>query len=46
MRAQLCPICMGDGKILKSPLVGVITMEKEEQTCHGCGGKGWVSVED
>ena len=46
MKAQLCPVCMGVGKILKNLKVGVITMEKEEETCHGCGGTGWVTVGD
>ena len=31
MKAVLCPVCNGAGKV-------------KEETCHGCGGKGWVEV--
>jgi hypothetical protein len=37
MKAELCPVCLGKGKI-GSGTYG------EEKTCHGCGGCGWVSV--
>ena len=33
--AERCPICNGSGKIKKLDV---------EETCHGCGGKGWVEV--
>ena len=45
-KAQICPVCTGDGKILKSFKAGITTMKKKEETCHGCGGRGWVTVGD
>lgn len=42
MKAVLCPVCNGSGKI-----DGRSTSTDEgTQTCHGCGGKGWVEVRD
>ena len=38
-RAEKCPICEGEGK-----LVGLLPEDKH--TCHGCGGKGWVEIQD
>ena len=40
--AEKCPICYGTGKINtgNSSTAGPI-----EKRCHGCGGKGWVTVE-
>lgn len=37
MKAVLCPVCNGTGKYNPGYL---------ENTCHGCGGKGWVEVKD
>ena len=34
-KAELCPVCRGDG-----------IAECTEKTCHGCNGKGWVEVGD
>jgi len=46
-KAQICPVCMGKGKY--GPR-GIIAIGKdqgyEEPDCHGCGGKGWVTVPD
>ncbi|MCH7568479.1 MAG: hypothetical protein IIA87_03575 [Nanoarchaeota archaeon] len=35
MKAQICPVCIGKGKI-----------GFEEYICHGCYGKGWVEVNE
>jgi DnaJ-class molecular chaperone len=45
--AEVCPICHGSGKITDS-LTGYTPTNTEPNTryCHGCGGKGWVSVQD
>jgi len=43
MKAQLCPVCLGKGKI-KNTTPG--WFYGKEQTCHGCDGKGWVAVPD
>jgi len=40
--AELCPVCSGSGKTLKGHVGTAIHQEK--QVCHGCGGKGWVTV--
>lgn len=34
MKASLCPVCMGPGQ----------KQNIYESVCHGCDGKGWVSV--
>lgn len=39
MKAVLCPVCNGGGTI---PTSG--TAVAPEKTCHGCDGKGWVTV--
>jgi len=39
-RAQLCPVCNGRGTV---PVKGNVTSSYEE-TCHGCDGRGWVTV--
>ena len=41
--AEKCPVCNGTGKIStgNSSTAGPV-----EEVCHGCGGKGWVTVED
>ena len=38
-RAQLCPVCGGTGTIAEPLSSGT-----GDKTCHGCGGKGWVTV--
>jgi hypothetical protein len=41
-KAQLCPVCLGCGK---TPCgLGQTGTVPLERTCHGCDGKGWVSV--
>jgi len=37
MHAEKCPVCDGEGS-----LAGVLPDEK--RTCHGCEGRGWVTV--
>jgi hypothetical protein len=42
MKADLCPVCKGGGKIRAG-----YGSEKDNEIieCHGCKGKGWVEVE-
>lgn len=49
---EVCPVCGGTGKYTDTYEVST---ESEEGTgipqyrtriCHGCGGKGWVTIED
>ena len=44
-KAQTCPVCMGKGKVYNSESLEK-TYQEKEKTCHGCGGKGWVTVQD
>ena len=44
-KAVTCPICFGSGKV-NNPNYQVYTHEQPKKTCHGCGGKGWVTVSD
>ena len=38
--AELCPVCKGSGKYaIEGPLCTTV-----EHVCHGCTGKGWVTV--
>jgi DnaJ-class molecular chaperone len=41
--AEVCPICKGKGTIEKG---GNTTDAKFPVTCHGCGGTGWITVND
>jgi len=41
--AEKCPVCHGTGKITKGGWHAGTPLKK---TCHGCGGKGWVTVQD
>lgn len=43
-KAVTCPVCGGDGVVLPKDEGSYSTDYKE--TCHGCGGKGWVEVSD
>lgn len=40
--AERCPVCHGSGKLPDNGRSTAITKE----TCHGCLGRGWVTVED
>ena len=42
MKAVLCPVCNGKGRIYGGYESGTEPLE----TCHGCGGKGWVEVHE
>ena len=50
--AEKCPICLGEGFVYKVPkeITGVFTrfllQSSYKQTCHGCGGKGWIEIQD
>ena len=41
--AEICPVCYGEGKVQKPS--NTWTTAVFEETCRGCGGKGWVTVE-
>jgi DnaJ-class molecular chaperone len=42
VHAELCPVCQGRG-VVASPK----PLETgKEIPCHGCGGTGWVTVQD
>ena len=41
--AQKCPICSGEGTVEKDIGHGI---GREDLTCHGCGGKGWITIQD
>jgi hypothetical protein len=44
MHAELCPVCLGTGhrERLRVPSSEIT----KETICHGCGGRGWVEIED
>jgi hypothetical protein len=42
---EKCPVCDGAGK-LAPQLDRETTAPSVEPPCHGCGGKGWVVVDD
>jgi len=43
--AQRCPVCEGAGSVPGPDLYGMgSTVFPPRQTCHGCGGNGWVTV--
>ena len=44
--AQSCPICFGKGKIKDPDYNPQLSGDPIMVTCHGCGGRGWVQVED
>lgn len=39
-KAQRCPVCMGKGELIEN---STYTATNKKQ-CHGCNGKGWVTV--
>ena len=41
--AELCPVCKGTGRHSDD---NTKTIGAELNICHGCSGKGWVTVED
>lgn len=46
--AEICPICKGKGKvkIVAPEVLKEVTTDMIQgyETCHGCGGKGWITV--
>lgn len=40
--AEICPVCGGRGRVT----INVNLTAPLEQLCHGCGGKGWIEVQD
>lgn len=44
--SEICPVCNGAGKIRQYLDYVCTTNCYSETTCHGCLGKGWVTVED
>ena len=46
--AEICPVCKGNGTITKyyAPIEHTTAQTSYSYTCHGCGGKGWVVVQD
>jgi DnaJ-class molecular chaperone len=44
MRAVLCPVCLGKGRIPDESFKG--TTSPIDKQCHGCAGKGWVEVHE
>ena len=48
--AEKCPVCGGSGKILNnSPPYykdSATSIEPPFTACNGCGGSGWVTVQD
>jgi len=44
-KAQTCPVCMGKGEVYNPEYLNK-TYVKKKKVCNGCGGKGWVTVQD
>lgn len=42
MKAQLCPVCQGEGKLYDCS--DTTDDSGNWHTCHGCDGKGWISL--
>jgi hypothetical protein len=42
MKAVLCPVCSGKGKVVNDNCS--TSQGSYQETCHGCWGKGWVEV--
>jgi len=49
-KAQKCPVCEGSGYVKTQTFISTgadmepILHMSEEKSCHGCDGKGWVTV--
>jgi len=44
--AERCPVCNGSGKRLERPPRECTLATPIIYTCHGCGGLGWITVQD
>ena len=44
MHAEKCPVCGGSGKLVVS--TDTTTTVPLTVPCQGCGGRGWVEVQD
>jgi hypothetical protein len=52
MKAELCPVCRGSGKypyiIKPNPFLDPSKSEEpknvKQHDCHGCNGRGWISL--
>ena len=44
--SELCPVCKGSGKTYTSQSPDSTSAYGYYTVCHGCGGIGWVTVED
>ena len=44
--SEQCPVCNGAGKLWVPPPKDVTSINDTYKPCHGCGGTGWVTVED
>ena len=42
--SEVCPICHGKGELTTYDESS--TGNRTTKTCHGCNGKGWITVED
>lgn len=42
--AERCPVCGGDGKIGDGQ--PMTSAGQQMCVCHGCNGRGWVTVDD
>ena len=43
--AELCPVCNGKGRI-RTGNAWTATGEGQWKSCHGCGGTGWITIQD
>lgn len=43
-QAQLCPVCKGEGIIKNNNYSTTSSNIPITKTCHGCDGKGWVTI--
>ena len=43
--SELCPVCKGTGKYKSIENCNYTSCTQYiEQTCHGCGGRGWIVI--
>ncbi len=45
--AEKCPVCGGLGTLEKHDFIGTTSVYPPSiETCHGCNGLGWITVQD